>query len=71
MPNGVRVVRIIKKIVIAIIVCETMSITFYHHTDSEVDGEVQGAPSRLCRYGDECPPIAADPKASGRWGGAD
>jgi hypothetical protein len=27
------------------------SVAFYHHTDNEVDGEVQGAPSRLCKCG--------------------
>ena len=43
-----------------------LSITFYHHKVNKVDGEVQGTPSRLCKYGDICPPIAAGPKAIGR-----
>ena len=28
-----------------------VSVTFYHHTDNGVDGEVQGMPSQLCKCG--------------------
>lgn len=42
MPDDVLwVVRIMEDIAIVILVRD-MSVTFYHHTDNKVDGEVQG-----------------------------
>jgi len=58
-----RVARIMKEIVIAILVGETP-----HSPSTTTDGEVQSELHRLRECGGECSPIAADPKAGGDEG---